>query len=516
MNNFLNFTRPSRFLKPGRSLLLLMLFVFCTAAFATPTTPTSDFIDNGDGTVTHKLTGLVWMRCAMGQTWDKTTSSCTGTEAMYTYAQVMALTSNFAGYSDWRLPNIAELQTIVERDNYAPAINTTLFPNTSFNLTWSASRTASRTGPWLVGFGNGINMAARSGVPYFVRLVRGRPWIVGSLPLTTPTANFTDNNDGTVTHKRTGLIWQRCFVGQTWTGTACLGATTNYTWDVATTTLKSNFAGKSDWRIPNLNELLSIVEYGSYNPAINAKIFPNPLIYGWIWSSSPHAYYIHEAWAVSFYAGHAYSSYKEDGRFSAVLLVRGQWGTPSLSFDFPDGTLAGDTEGWVNLLSFGNPLGTYMGLIAYMNNADGSGIYQSNDLAFRFAKNVLHLTSPAKPAGKKLAAANNGKVGYVVLNGNHVDIIAKYYPTGSTMPPVNGSIISQTSTVLAGHVSIAKKIVTIDDNTLDVYLFEQNWILGSLIADSRKMRFTKNAAGEWTGKTTLSNKAVGWLNPEIK
>lgn len=62
----------------------------------------------------------------------------------------------------------------------------------------------------------------------------------------------------------------------------------------------------------------------------------------------------------------------------------------------------------------------------------------------------------------------------------------------------------------------AKKIVKIDVNTLYVYLFEQNWIFGSLIANSRKMRFTKNAASEWTGKTTLSNKAVGWLNLEIK
>jgi hypothetical protein len=69
MNRFLNLTtRPSRFLKPGRSLLLLMLFVFCTAAFATPTTPTGDFIDNGDGTVTHNTLDLVWMRCSMGQT----------------------------------------------------------------------------------------------------------------------------------------------------------------------------------------------------------------------------------------------------------------------------------------------------------------------------------------------------------------------------------------------------------------------------------------------------------------
>ena len=39
----------------------------------------------------------------------------------------------------------------------------------------------------------------------------------------TPTADFTDNGDGTVTHALTGLIWDRCSVGQAWNGTDCTG-----------------------------------------------------------------------------------------------------------------------------------------------------------------------------------------------------------------------------------------------------------------------------------------------------
>ncbi len=46
------------------------------AVKAAPTTPTSDFIDNKDGTVTHRTTGLTWMRCALGQMW--TGLSCSG------------------------------------------------------------------------------------------------------------------------------------------------------------------------------------------------------------------------------------------------------------------------------------------------------------------------------------------------------------------------------------------------------------------------------------------------------
>jgi Protein of unknown function (DUF1566) len=526
MNKFLNSDRPSRFLKPGRSLLLLMLFVFCTAAFATPTTPTADFIDNNDGTVTHKTTGLVWMRCSMGQTWDKATANCTGTAATYPYAQAMSLTSTFASHSDWRLPNIAELQTIIERENYNPAINVTMFPNAPTGGSWSSSPNAYHSElTWFMNLSNGSGGGYNGNYDFLraaVRLVRAGQSF-GFLPLITPTADFTDNNDGSVTHKRTGLVWQRCSVGQTWTGTTCSGVASGYTWNAAMA-LTSTFAGYNDWRVPNQNELLSIAEYGAYNPAINIAPFPNTPT-GGFWSSSPSAYSIHSAWIVNFNEGVDSSMY--EGYSLAVRLVRGRWANVvANSPNLPDGTIAGDTKGWVNLLSFGNTLGSYMGVTAYMNNADGLGVYQSTDLAFRFAKNILHLTKPAKPAGKNLAAANKDKAGYIVLNGTRTNIIAKYYPTRSTIPPVNGSIISQTSSVVVydaagnprkpGHVSIAKKIVKINDNTLDVYLFEQNWIAGSLIADSRKMRFTRNAAGEWTGKTTLRNKAVGWLNPEIK
>ena len=116
-------------------LLAFLLLLVAPLAQAT-------FTINNDGTVTDPTTGLTWMRCAMGQTWNGTT--CTGTASTYTYDQANALTGTvtFAGQSDWRLPNIRELQTIMNLSAYGPSIDSTAFPNfpnAPSNYFWSGS-----------------------------------------------------------------------------------------------------------------------------------------------------------------------------------------------------------------------------------------------------------------------------------------------------------------------------------------------------------------------------------------
>jgi hypothetical protein len=314
------------------TVLMLMMLCCFQPVFATPTTPTSDFIDNGDGTVTHKLTGLVWMRCSMGQSWDKATSSCTGTAAKYTWDEAMALKSNFAGKSDWRLPNIVELQTTVERENYDPAINTAMFPNTPNNEFWSSSLQVSGTAfAWYVRFGDGIVSFTNRDLyhSFAVRLVRTNQ----SLDISTPNSDFADNQDGTVTHKLTGLIWQHCSIGQTWdkATSTCTGSAATYIYNAALA-LKSSFAGHSDWRVPTANELASIVKYDAENTAINTTIFPNTPTGGStsaFWSSSPYVGNTNDAWLVNF----DYALVSRGSRSSslAVRLVRGQWNNSSAS-----------------------------------------------------------------------------------------------------------------------------------------------------------------------------------------
>ncbi|MBK6999010.1 MAG: DUF1566 domain-containing protein [Rhodoferax sp.] len=294
---------------------LLLIAPFAQAAFTI----------NNDGTVTDPSTGLTWMRCSMGQTWDG--STCTGTLSEYTFDQANALTGTvtFAGQSDWRMPNIRELQTIVDRSVYRPAIDSVVFPNTPNSVFRSSSPDVDNSGNvWLVNFGDGS--AANNGsrlVRYAVRLVRGGQAFAPLLGITRPTSDYVDNGNGTVTHTPTYLTWMRCAMGQTWTGSTCTGKASEYTFDQANAlTGATTFAGQGDWRLPLEDELLSLVDYSVVypEPKINSGVFPAaPRSH--FWSVSPYVYRSNRAWIVSFNYGYA----NEDDRSYklSVRLVRG-------------------------------------------------------------------------------------------------------------------------------------------------------------------------------------------------
>jgi len=124
----------------------------------------------------------------------------------------------------------------------------------------------------------------------------GQPFYGQDAQYSGPQPSYRDNGDGTVTDLNTGLMWQK---GDTqndagfrsWQGACDYCATLN---------LPSG--GYSDWRLPNRRELISIVFYGRYNPAINTTYFPNCHSFNY-WSSSSSAHYPGRAWYVAFYNG---------------------------------------------------------------------------------------------------------------------------------------------------------------------------------------------------------------------
>jgi hypothetical protein len=149
----------------------------CTAANPNASvvedTPTSAFTDNGDGTVTHSLTGLMWKQCAEGLSGaDCATGGATAMN--WSGALAMASSDSTAGYGDWRLPNQRELLSIVETCGYSPTINQTLFPNTPASSFWSTSSYVPNLNlAWYVYFYNGdYGPSVRAGNS-LVRLVRG-------------------------------------------------------------------------------------------------------------------------------------------------------------------------------------------------------------------------------------------------------------------------------------------------------------------------------------------------------
>ncbi len=151
----------------------------CQTASIPATTPTSQFTDNRNGTVTDKLTGLMWKKCSEGQAWDSNTNGCTGREAPYTWqdalkqAQTVNTSGGFAGFTDWRVPNSNELASLVEEQCYAPAINLTVFPNASSAVFWSSSPVAyDGSKARLVSFSQGYDGWYDKDGNFSVRLVR--------------------------------------------------------------------------------------------------------------------------------------------------------------------------------------------------------------------------------------------------------------------------------------------------------------------------------------------------------
>ena len=142
------------------------------------------------------------------------------------------------------------------------------------------------------------------------------------------TAHLVDNANGTVSDFKTGLIWKKCSEGQTYNSgdNSCSGSATGFNWQQALQRAQDVNEGisgenlsESDWRVPNIKELASIVEQECWNPSINVSVFPSTPSSGY-WSSSPVAYDSNSAWYVGFDFGYGNTDVKHDLYY--VRLVR--------------------------------------------------------------------------------------------------------------------------------------------------------------------------------------------------
>ncbi|MBU2938519.1 DUF1566 domain-containing protein [Lacinutrix sp. C3R15] len=210
------------------------------------------YTDHGNGTVTDNVTGLMWAQ-------EQSTEAKGWVEAA-AYCENLTL----GGYTDWRLPSIKELWSIRNQSTGWPYIDTEYFHLVSSDgkeqreqHTWSSNFYLVNTAEskkrvaFIVNDWTG-HIKALDGRRY-VRAVRGGIYGVN---------DFIDNGNNTITDKATGLMWSKT------------DSKTGMHWEEALAYAEdSEFAGYTDWRLPNVKELQSIVDYSGIFPAIDTTYF---------------------------------------------------------------------------------------------------------------------------------------------------------------------------------------------------------------------------------------------------
>ncbi len=138
--------------------IVLSLLMILTIVYA-------DFT-RSNGIVTDNKTGLQWQD-------DYSDNGGDIKYAKWTDAIAYCKSLSLGGYDDWRLPNIIELRSIVDRSLVNPAIDPTFLSLTSYHY-WSSTTHAYITGyAWNVHFWGGYSYYNDKSNTYYVRCVRG-------------------------------------------------------------------------------------------------------------------------------------------------------------------------------------------------------------------------------------------------------------------------------------------------------------------------------------------------------
>jgi len=142
--------------------------------------PNPRFSDNGDGTVRDNLTGLIWLKnasCFYQKTWNEALSDCMGLADGDNFCLSGAFSlSDGSQAGDWRLPNVKELLSLIDYNNYVPILPSghpfTHVPVAGFYWT-STTQPAEPDSAFYVDMGFGANMFQDKSLAFYVWPVRG-------------------------------------------------------------------------------------------------------------------------------------------------------------------------------------------------------------------------------------------------------------------------------------------------------------------------------------------------------
>lgn len=254
------------------------------------------YTDNGDGTITDNVTGLMWQQGLF--------------DSKYTYEEALEIaeSSTLAGYSDWRLPTIKEIYSLMEFSGSTglegiggvPYVDTNYFEfrygdeynsseraiDAQYATTTTYVSTVMNGQPGMFGLNlaDGRIKCYPQTKDFEIKLVRGNTDYGIN--------NFTDNRNGTVTDRATSLMWDQS------------GSSEGMNWEEALQYVQDlnsqNYLDYNDWRLPNAKELQSIVDYSrspsTTNSAAIDPIFEVPEItneegdkdFPFYWTSTTH------------------------------------------------------------------------------------------------------------------------------------------------------------------------------------------------------------------------------------
>jgi len=279
------------------------------------------YTDNGDGTIADNVTGLTWTKSP-----DLDGDGDIDIDDKLTFAEAQSYpdtlnTQNFGGFSDWRLPSIKELYSLMNFSGTDPSgpnpIGMVPFIDTAyFDFGYGDTLAGERiidaqfwSSDVYVGtvFGGqqaafGLNLADGriKGYPTgalvfklnYVYFVRGN--------IAYGINDFEDNGDGTITDHATGLMWSKDDSGDG----INIGPRSGLTWIDALIWVQQknaeNYCGYNDWRLPNAKEMQSIVDYlrapdatgtAAIDPIFNITEITNEagqVDYPWFWTGTTH------------------------------------------------------------------------------------------------------------------------------------------------------------------------------------------------------------------------------------
>jgi hypothetical protein len=278
--------------------------------------------DNGDGTITDSITGLMWQKKDGGEM---------TIESAANYCDTLTL----AGYTNWRLPNAHESFSILNLQNTNPAIDTSFFTKTTADYWWTSNRQlGDSTKVWCTNAGGGVgnkpkteSISAGGAFRYHTRAVRNdnEPILVSS--------HFTYNGNGTTTDNFTGFMWQRVPYTDTLTWENALGYADTLT-----------LAGYTDWRMPNVREMQSINDESRTNPSLDTNYF-KVIANKKYWSSTTLVNQTARAWYLN--SRYGVTTYDLKTARDYIFCVRGK-GIDGINYVFIGNGNWSDALNWLN------------------------------------------------------------------------------------------------------------------------------------------------------------------------